>query len=210
MDRLHQIAILNPEWAVTISEFVTKYPEFKKYLYLAPISPVIRMHIPEIKTLFECLIWYVCQAGVKYDYAETQLYIILPLIKHTNWDIILQNLISLNTNTNIQAKKRKIYFDIANYMQSHNITHDTITIADLVDMSRRKIGVGESCVGFCKCRFSNDNDGVEFTDMYFVRAYKKIYGTDNKISIKATVDDWKANGFGRIGNMMMFQIHHYS
>ena len=210
MDRLLQISLLNPEWAVNISEFITTYPEFRPYLYMAPMSPIIKLPHTEIKTLFDCFIWYVSQSGVKYSYAEKQLLIIFPLIKHPNWNTVHSNLISLQTNINIQPKKRQVYFNIANYMMIHNMTHNTFTIDNIIDISQQKIGVGDSCVGFCKGIYTNDDDGVECTDMYFMRAYNKIYGTDNRTHIKYKVDKWKLEGFGKIANMMMFQIHHYS
>ena len=80
MNRLELISQINPIWAITISNFIEDYPEFKQYVYMAPINQIEKIPYKNVSTLFQAIMHYICSAGVRYTYAVKQWEIIYPLI----------------------------------------------------------------------------------------------------------------------------------
>ena len=65
MSRLELISQINPIWAVTISNFIEEYPEFKQYVYMAPVNQIEPIPYKNVSTLFQAIMHYICSAGVK-------------------------------------------------------------------------------------------------------------------------------------------------
>ena len=69
MSRLELISQINPIWAVTISNFIEEYPEFKQYVYTAPVNQIEPIPYKNVSTLFQAIMHYICSVGVRYTYA---------------------------------------------------------------------------------------------------------------------------------------------
>ena len=210
MSRLELISQINPIWAVTISNFIEEYPEFKQYVYMAPVNQIEPIPYKNVSTLFQAIMHYICSAGVRYTYAFKQWEIIYPLINLDDWENIIENSILLRNNTNIQNKKREIYFNLCRFMNENNLTHKTLTVAHLKNLQKNLSGIGEGCIAWCKKYFTIDDDCIEYTDINFKKGFVKLYNTDSIAIRKQKAKEWQEKGFGRIGNLMVLQIGVYA
>jgi hypothetical protein len=210
MDRLQLISQINPTWAITISNFIQKYPEFKQYLYMAPINQIEPIPYKNVSTLFQAIMHYICSAGVRYTYAVKQWAIIYPLIHLDDWAKIKQNSILLKNNTNIQNKKREMYYNLCTFMNQHNLTHKNLNTSHLDLLKKNVPGIGDGCIAWCKKYFSFDDDTVEYTDINFKKGFLKLYNTDSLALRKQKAKDWTENRFGRIAGLMVLQIGFYA
>ena len=52
MSRLELISQINPIWAVTISNFIEEYPEFKQYVYMAPVNQIEPIPYKNVSTFY--------------------------------------------------------------------------------------------------------------------------------------------------------------
>jgi hypothetical protein len=210
MSRLELISQINPIWAITISNFIEQYPEFKQYVYMAPINNIEPIPYKNVTTLFQAIMHYICSAGVRYTYAVKQWEIIYPLINLDNWENIIENSILLRNNTNIQNKKREIYYNLCRFMNENNLTHKTLTVAHLKNLQKNLSGIGEGCIAWCKKYFTIDDDCIEYTDINFKKGFAKLYKTESIAIRKQKAKEWQEKGFGRIGSLMVLQIGVYS
>lgn len=210
MNRLEFISQHNPFWAITISNFMDEYPEFKSYLYVAPLNPIEPIPYKNVRTLFEAIMHYICASGVRYDYAVKQWTIIYPLINQEDWNIILENVSNLLTNNKIQNKKREIYYKLCIFMNENNITHKNLDMTHINLLQKNVSGIGVGCVAWCKKYFTFDDDCIEYTDICFKKGFEKVYNTNSLSVIKQKVKEWQEKGFGRIGNLMILQIYTYA
>ena len=206
MSRLELISQINPIWAVTISNFIEEYPEFKQYVYMAPVNQIEPIPYKNVSTLFQAIMHYICSAGVRYTYAFKQWEIIYPLINLDNWENIIENVMLLRNNTNIQNKKREIYFNLCRFMNENNLTHKTLTVAHLKHLQKNISGIGEGCIAWCKKHFTLDDDCIEYTDIGFKKGFNKVYNTDLLALRKRKATEWQEKGFGRIGSLMVLQV----
>jgi hypothetical protein len=210
MNRIELISQINPIWAVTISTFVEAYPEFKPYIYLAPINPIEPIPYTNVNTLFEAIMHYICAVGVRYTYAVNQWTLIYPLICGDKWETILENSVLLKNHPNIQPKKREIYYNLCKFMHENNLTHKNLSISHLTNMQKNISGIGIGCVAWCKKYFTADDDCIEYTDIKFKQGFEKIYHTDSLTIRKNKAKEWKDSNFGRISNLMVLQIGGYT
>jgi hypothetical protein len=210
MSRLELISQINPIWDVTISNFIEEYPEFKQYVYMAPVNQIEPIPYKNVSTLFQAIMHYICSAGVRYTYAFKQWEIIYPLINLDKWENIIENVMLLRNNTNIQNKKREIYFNLCRFMNENNLTHKNLNISHLDLLKKNVPGVGDGCIAWCKKYFSLDDDIVEYTDINFKKGFQKLYNTDSLSLRKQKAKEWKEKGFGRIGGLMVLQIGVYA
>jgi hypothetical protein len=212
MNNLELIAKVNPIWAIKIFSFIEEYPEFKPYVYLAPLNPIQPIPYKNVNTLFQSIIHYICAVGVRYSYAYKQWEIIFPFINCDNWDTIMENSLQLQNNSSIQNKKREIYYNLCRFMNEHNITHKTINISHLNLLQQNVAGIGDGCVAWCKKYFTLDDDCVEYTDITFKKGFQRIYNTDS-VSIRkkngkrmATKKLWKSWQYYDLTNWWIFKI----
>ena len=210
MNRLEFISQINPVWAVTISNFMDEYPEFKPYLFMAPINPIEPLPYTNVNTLFQAVMHYICAVGVRYTYAVKQWQLIYPLINCDEWETIIENSINLQNNTNIQNKKREIYYNLCQFMNENNINHKNLNVHHLKLLQKNVSGIGDGCIAWCKKYFTLDDDCIEYTDIYFKKGFEKIYQTDSLSSRKKKAKEWQEKKFGRIGNQMILQIGGYA
>ena len=210
MNRLELIALINPEWAVTISNFMEDYPEFKPYLFMAPINPIEPLPYTNVNTLFQAIMHYICAIGVRYTYAVKQWQIIYPLINCDDWEKILENSINLQNNINIQNKKREIYYNLCQFMNENNLNHKNLNVSHLKLLQKNVSGIGDGCIAWCKKYFTIDDDCIEYKDIYFKKGFQKIYHTDSLASRKQKAKEWQEKKFGRIGNLMILQVGGYA
>ena len=210
MNRLELISLINPEWAVTISNFMDEYPEFKPYLFMAPINPIEPLPYTNVNTLFQAVMHYICAIGIRYTYAVKQWQLIYPLINCDDWEIILENSINLQNNINIQNKKREIYYNLCQFMNENNLNHKNLNVSHLKLLQKNVSGIGDGCIAWCKKYFTIDDDCVEYTDIHFKKGFQKIYNTDSLASRKQKAKEWQEKKFGRIGNLMILQIGGYA
>lgn len=209
MERLQIISQINPVWAVTISLFIEMYPEFKEYQYLAPIYQVEKMPYPNVNTLFEAIMFYICSSGVRYTYAENQWANIYPLLNTDDWKAIMEASIFLKNNSKIQNKKKEIYFNLCYFMNENNLTHTELNISHLDLLRENVLGIGDGCVAWCKKYFTIEDDCVEYTNINFKKGFQKVYNKDTLALRKQKTKEWQQNGFGRIGSLMVIQIGGY-
>lgn len=212
MDRLEFIAINDPEWAVMISEFLDKFPEFSKYRAIAPAT---RRAIPQNeewipKTLFETVIYYACASAVRYEYAVEQYKVIIIFLRSSDWITLNSQFYNFLMSSTITNKKKTLYWDIFHWMCQKGITNKTLTVKQALAMKDDIKGLGDGYYSFIKGNFSEDDDCIEYTDINFRKGFMKVYGTDNLTIIKNKVKEYVELGFGRIANGYMFQIYRYS
>jgi hypothetical protein len=210
MSRLELISQINPIWAITISNFIEEYPEFKQYVYMAPINHIEPIPYKNVTTLFQAIMHYICSAGVRYTYAVKQWEIIYPLINLDEWENIIENSILLRNNTNIQNKKREMYFNLCRFMNENNLTHKNLNVSHLKNLQKNVSGIGEGCIAWCKKYFTIDDDCIEYTDINFKKGFEKLYNTDSLTLRKQKAKEWQEKGFGRIGSLMVLQIGVYA
>jgi hypothetical protein len=210
MSRLQLISQINPIWAITISNFIEEYPEFKKYVYMAPINQIEQIPYKNVTTLFQAIMHYICSAGVRYTYAVKQWEIIYPLINLDDWENIIENSILLRNNTNIQNKKREMYFNLCRFMNENNLTHKNLNVSHLKNLQKNVSGIGEGCIAWCKKYFTIDDDCIEYTDINFKKGFEKLYNTDSLTLRKQKAKEWQEKSFGRIGSLMVLQIGVYA
>jgi hypothetical protein len=210
MSRLELISQINPIWAITISNFIEEYPEFKQYVYMAPINQIEQIPYKNVTTLFQAIMHYICSAGVRYTYAVKQWEIIYPLINLDEWENIIENSILLRNNTNIQNKKREMYFNLCRFMNENNLTHKNLNVSHLKNLQKNVSGIGEGCIAWCKKYFTIDDDCIEYTDINFKKGFEKLYNIDSLTLRKQKAKEWQEKGFGRIGSLMVLQIGVYA
>lgn len=198
---------MSSSWQQKVEQFVQEYPEFIPYLNMAPDYPFKKMHYRNVNNLFEAILHYICAVGVRYSYALKQWNIIYPLIaSYNSWETICCNVATLIDNPNIQPKKRKIYFDLCQYMNENGLDNNNISVNNLRDIQKNVNGVGDGCVAFCKKYFTMDDDCLEYTDIYFKKGFMKIYGTDKLSERKKKCTEWKNKNFGRVANLFVLNI----
>lgn len=210
MNRIQIISQVNPEWAVIINKFITQYPEFKQYEYLAPINPIEPILYTNVNTLFEAIMHYICSVGVRYSYAIKQWELIYPFINYGDWEKIMENSISLRNNISIQPKKREIYYNLCQFMNKNNINHKNLNLSHLTLIQKNVSGIGVGCIAWCKKYFTIDDDCIEYTDINFKKGFEKIYKTDSLSQRKQKSKEWQENKFGRIANLMVINIGGYT
>jgi hypothetical protein len=210
MNRLELISQINPIWAITISNFIEEYPEYKQYVYMAPINQIEQIPYKNVNTLFQAIMHYICSAGVRYTYAVKQWEIIYPLINLDEWENIIENSILLRNNTNIQNKKREMYFNLCRFMNENNLTHKNLNVSHLKNLQKNVSGIGEGCIAWCKKYFTIDDDCIEYTDINFKKGFEKLYKTESIALRKQKAKEWQEKGFGRIGSLMVLQIGVYA
>ena len=210
MNRLELISQINPTWAVTINRFMDEYPEFKQYMYIAPLHPIERIPYKNVNSLFQAILHYICAVGVRYTYAVKQWEIIYPLISVDDWGKIKENTFSLTTNTNIQNKKREFYYKLCDFMDKNNLDHKTLNVSHLKMLQKNVSGIGDGCVAWCKKYFTMDDDCIEYTDLFFKKGFEKLYHTDSLALRKQKAKEWEEKKFGRIGNLMVLQVGGYT
>ena len=210
MSRLELIYAINPEWSITITKFMEEYPEFKPFINIVPINPIVPIPYENINNLFQAIMHYICAVGVRYTYALNQWKIIYPLIDCEDWQTILENTINLKNNLAIQNKKRDIYYNLCNFMQQNNLNHRNLNVSHL-DLLRKNIsGIGDGCIAWCKKYFTTDDNCIEYTDIYFKKGFLKLYNSDSLASRKQKAKEWLGKGFGRISNLMVLRIGAYT
>jgi hypothetical protein len=210
MNRIAIILQINPVWGLKIYNFIEQYPEFKAYEYLAPINPTEEIPYQNVNTLFEGIMHYICSVGVRYTYAIKQWEIIYPLIKFEEWEKIMESCISLRNNSNIQPKKREIYYNLCEFMSKNNLDHKNVNASHLNLLQKNVSGIGSGCIAWCKKYFTTDEDCIEYTDINFKKGFEKIYKTDSLSERKKKAKEWQNNNFGRIANLMVLQVGGYS
>lgn len=205
MDRLQYIQNTNEEWCIKIQCFLIEYPEFIPYINRIPLSPNSPIPYHNVNTLFQAILHYVCAVGVRYEYAMKQWTYIFPCICCDNWETIYENTKNLINDERIQKKKRAIYFDIVDFMQKNNVTHNTIQPSDIIKLKNNVNGIGDGCVAWIKKYFTNDDDCVEYSDICFKKGFINIYGKEKEtITIrKKKSKEWISKGYGRIANLMV-------
>lgn len=206
MERLNFIAQYNFEWACKINQFVQQYPEFEPYLYLVPLNPIEPIPYTNVNNLFQAVLHYICAVGVRYSYAINQWTIIYEMINKETWEEILLGVEQIRINPNIQPKKREIYYNLCKFMDEQELTHETIKTKHLKLLQQNIKGIGDGCIAWCRKYFTYDDDCVEYTDIYFKKGFKKIYGNDNLKNRKMKAEEFVRNGFGRIANLMILAI----
>lgn len=210
MNRIEIISQINPEWAVTIYNFIEQYPEFKPYEYLAPIHPIEPIPYENVNTLFQAIIHYICSVGVRYTYAVKQWEKVYPLINCEDWEQIMENSIILRNNAEIQPKKREIYYNLCQFMTQNNLTHKNINTSHLTLLQKNVSGIGDGCIAWCKKHFTMDEDCVEYSDLNFKKGFAKIYKTDTLSQRKQKSAEWQNKSFGRIASLMVLQVGGYT
>lgn len=210
MNRIEFISQINPEWAITIYNFIEQYTEFKPYEYLAPINPIEPIPYINVNTLFQSIMHYICSVGVRYSYAVKQWEIIYPLINYDDWEKIIANSINFRNNTNIQPKKRDIYYNLCQFMLQNNLNHKNLNTSHLILLQKNIPGIGNGCIAWCKKYFTMDDDCIEYTDINFKKGFAKIYKTDSLSQRKQKAKEWQDKNFGRIANLMAMQVGGYT
>lgn len=209
MDRIEKIGLVDPEWAVQISLFLELYPEFNRYRNIASMTnkstDIDEWWIP--KTLFEYCIYYPCSAGVREDYCKEQFKVIVKYLRSGDWMTICTGLQKFLLETNIQPKKRQIYWDIFSWINNHGLNNETITVQNVEQMKIDVKGLGDGFIGLIREQFSDNDNICQYTDIGYIKGFETLYGT--RKGIKEKSNEWMSMGFGRVATSFMFQIFRY-
>lgn len=211
IDRIEFIAINNPEWAYKISQFINMFPEFNKYRHIASTTdkPINRKEDWMPITLFENVFYYVCISGVNYKYAIKQFKIIVSFLRSGDWITLNSTLYNFLINNEIQSKKRDIYWNIFVWMSKYSLTNTILQIEHIPYMKNEIFGLGDGFVAYMNTNFTDNDKCLEYTDINFIKGFKKVYGTDDITFIRNKCNEYLKNGFARVANSFMFQIYHY-
>jgi hypothetical protein len=197
----------DPIWGSTVERFLLTYPEFQEYVHVAPMCSREPIPYPNVTTLFESIMHYICSSGVRYDYAYYQWETIYPLISaEHDWTEIVLNIESMRSDSRIQPKKRDIYYGLCSYMIDNGLDHTNVSLSDLKAISEKVNGIGPGCVAWCKKYYTSDDDCVEYTDINFKKGFHKLYNTDSLSDRKKKSEEWRSAGFGRIANLFVQNI----
>lgn len=111
MDRIEEIGLQRPEWAVELNNFLERFPEFQRFRQIAPLDATIPKTTDDEKdpqTIFETIIYYVANAGVRFSYALEQFELLRVFIRNYDWQHNLYYLQWFLHTYNIQPKKKDI------------------------------------------------------------------------------------------------------
>lgn len=210
MDRIEEIGLFNPEWAVKIANFIECFPEFQPYRRIAPMTDkaISCGFWWEPKNLFEFCIYYPCAAGVNFNYAVQQYQIIVTFLRSGDWNTICQGLYNFLSTNNIQEKKKQIYWDIFCWIANYNLKPETLTIENVEVMKNEVKGLGSGFIGAVREQYSDSDRICQYTDIGYIKGFKKLYGSKDKIKEKSEM--WMSMGFGRVANNFIFQIQRYA
>ena len=211
-DRLKFIEKNNPEWALKIQQFITRFPEFNRYRNIASATdrPSVQNNENWMPiSLFEHVIYYVCCSGVRYSYAIKQFSTIIDFLRSNTWQSMNEGLYNFIVKNNIQNKKREIYWNIFSWMIKYGITNSTLTIDHITYMKNEINGLGDGFLGYMNENFSKNDDCIQYTDTNFINGFYKVYGRNDSSFIKQKCLQYSQSGFGRVANTFMFQIFYY-
>lgn len=219
LDRIQAIRGNDPEWADILETFMTVFPEFSRYRKIAPFDSgrlsskyqtFSNPTFTEPKTIFENVIYYVANIGVRFDYGIKQWLLLKSFLDSGDWIYICTNLHSFLSNNDIQKKKKDLYWNIFSWMNNNSINFNTITIDHVIQMKNSISGLGVGFEGFMKSKFSDSDDFCEYSDINYKKGIRIVYGNITDTEIKKISEKFIEMGFGRVANRFMFQICHYS
>lgn len=192
-NRLQEIAQTNPIWATTVSEFVTRNPEFAPYVQYTPTTLKSALPVKHgLKTVRDFILFYICYAGVNTKNGT----------KYYNHLRTLSSSTAINNSTFLPPKKRS-------YLSEAFKLPPTFTISDLDTHKIQGIGVGG--ISYIKrhfCDLSTLKETVEYSDICFQKGLQKIYNLAKKPNIptiKAVIATWGDNKC--VGNALCFQAN---
>lgn len=220
LSRMEQIRCNDPRWAELLDTFMLAFPEFSRFSNIAPfesgrltnLSHFVLQNSDEPQTIFENVIYYVANIGVRFNYGIQQWLKLKSLIDSGDWTHICANLHSFlhNNQIKIQEKKKQVYMNIFSWMNINSIHSDTITIEHVIQMRKSISGLGVGFEGFMKSKFTDLDDFCEYSDINYKKGIRIVYGTITDTEIKKKSEKFIEMGFGRAANRFMFQICHYS
>ena len=199
-ERLQFIANHDPIWAVKISEFFDRHPEFAEYVEIAPLTvrPVgfgrnrgeqpANPNMP--KTINEFLQYHVCEAGVRREYG----YELWLKTRGKSPEEVL-------ANPTITQRKKDYLVPLMRL--------PPITSVEEIDKINIK-GVGIGAKKFARSMFSEYDDYIDATDLAFKIGIAIVYNLPRRASpkqIRELTKSWTLNAV--VGTAMCNQIFHY-
>lgn len=211
LNRIEQIKLYDLNWANTIIKFITTFPEFAKYQEIAPFNMKPRVFNSDGPDgIFENIIYYISASGVRFSYAKKQFDKLKTFIRSGDWNYLCNNLYNFLTTNDIQNKKKNIYWCVFNWMVIHNVDKNNITIDNVLNMKQEISGLGVGFEAHMKLLFTNEDNCIEYSDINYKKGFRIVYGNVSDLDIVNRSKLFIEMGFGRLANMFMFQIYHYS
>lgn len=212
MDRIEKIGLQKPEWAVELNNFLERFPEFQQFRQIAPLDATLPKTTDDEKdpqTIFETIIYYVANTGVRFSYALQQFDLLRVFIRSYNWEQNLYYLQWFLNSYNIQPKKKDIYWNIYGYMNQRGITKDNITIENALEMQQYISGLGDGYLAYMRNKYTKSDDCLSYTDINFLKGFDKVYGRKDKKIVKEKCNEFLENNYGRVANSFCFSIYHH-
>ena len=212
--RLTYLFETNYNYASEILQCMENNPEFIKIGHLIALTeyPVHfnlnknEPYNPDAPTnVFEFLLYYIAEAGVKASYG------------HAQW-VKIKNYIRVNTNplanltkeVDLQVKKQQVYIDLNNILLKYNIIPNDLTLDQVIKIQPEIKGIGDGCITFLKSLYAPSTTTLpNYSDIGFKKGFQKFYSLNKQPTKKQVFDKSKNWTHIHIINMLMMQCYHY-
>jgi hypothetical protein len=199
LSRLAFVASVDPEWYTKVIAFLETNPEFHSYAHLTSLHdrPVGFGKTPGETakpdmpiTMKEYVMYYSAHAGVREAYG----FALWKKVRGRSADEIC-------SDPSITDKKKSVLCEVAKLPELTTLEEvDTIVIK----------GVGTGCKKFIRVMFSDNDDWVDSTDLYFTKGMQKIYNLDKRPTQKQKLtisSKWAC--YKKVGTMYCNQVASY-
>ena len=215
-ERLTWLMTINPKFAIEILEFMENNPEFLKVGHLIALTeypnnynmnPGENLNPYAPTCVFEHLVHYIAEAGVRASYGNDQWKIISDYIRLHKDDPLTNLLIDINT---IQPKKKQVYIDLNLLLIDYNISPYNLTYLQAIMICDKLKGVGDGCRNSLQLFYKQEDITLpDYTDIGFKKGFMKFYNLPKKPTKKQIFDITKNWSNIKIGNMIIMQCYHY-
>lgn len=194
MDRLQAIFHKDKEWGAAIVDFIDRNPVFKPYLPIVAMENKYKPN-PTIRTVKDCILYYICYAGVNRNYGAKC------------WDQIrkCKDIEQVEQST-ISPKKKEYLLDAFQLPEDFSIS----------DLDKQKIrGIGPGGIAYINRQFGSGSGSdrmelVEYTDRGVQDGLKHIYDLPKRPTLAETkkiVQSW--GKYKSVGHTFCVQAFNY-
>lgn len=197
--RMIQLLTIDEEWGIRIFQFMEKFNEFERYLYLAPLTrqPIEDKDGP--KNVFEEILHCICSSGVRVQYG-------VDLFKNVRSHLV-KHYPNVDFPFNIPDLKRKSISSLIDKVLYHRmipeqLTYETFNMYHFSNV----FGVGETTVYVINVKYGNNYNVLPFTDRTFQKGMKKLYGNITVTEMRKIAERWNDK---QVAVGMIRSISHY-
>lgn len=212
-ERLSYLYHVNPSYASEILQCMEHNPEFLRIGHLIALTqypvhfnlnPGEKYYPDAPSNVFEFLMYYIAEAGVRATYGHEQWIRIKNYIRLHKADP-LTNLVK---DVPLQLKKQAVYNDLNLLCLTYNIKPYDLTLENIIKFQKELKGIGDGCITFLQSLYKPSNVTLpNYSDIGFKKGFMKFY--NKKPTKKQIFDKSKTWTNMNIVNMLMMQCYHY-